>query len=708
VPIWFTDGRSCLRYRLLSASALLILSFAARPVFATDRHWTGATSTTWSTSTNWDTTPPGGTSDNAVFNNTFTNQPNLGATATAGGLWMTGSVGQNVTISGSTLTLQGNTIGGTTGLGILVDNANGFTFTITAPLKLGAAQTWRNNSGNLLTIGAGGVNTNGKALTVDGSGNTTISGVLSSSGAITKAGSGTLTLSNTGDTYTGQLTVQAGTLSIDTINNASANGELGNNALSVILGNTGSVTGTLEYTSGTASSTKKFTMATGGTGAFQVDTAGTTLTVSGVIDGSGALSKTGSGTLSLTGSNTYSGGTNINGGTLNVGSSGALASSGTISFGGGTLQYSASNTTDYSSRFSTASNQAYSIDTNSKSVTFATALTSSGGSLTKLGSGTLTLSGANTYSGGTTLSAGTLQLSDSGTLGSTSGSLTVNGATLDLNGTSQGVGNFTGSGGTVANNSTGTNVTLTIGNGNGTGGNYAGIIADHTSGTGTVALTKTGTGTITLSGANTFSGATTVSNGTLTLATSSGSALGSTSGITVSSGGTLLLGASDQINNSATMTLGGGTVSKGNYSEGTAGSVGVGALTLTANSHIDFGTGTVGVLTFATLNASSFTLTIDNWTGQYNQAGSASTDRLIFDSDQTLNLAAFNFTGYTGAVEFALGGGFYEVVPPIPEPSTWEIGILGVGAVGYSHLRRRWSPVANKSPKSRWALLYLS
>ena len=43
---------------------------------------------------------------------------------------MTTGVGQNVTISGSTLTLQGNTINGTAGLGILVDNANAYTLTI--------------------------------------------------------------------------------------------------------------------------------------------------------------------------------------------------------------------------------------------------------------------------------------------------------------------------------------------------------------------------------------------------------------------------------------------------------------------------------------------------------------------------------------------------------------------------------------------------
>jgi autotransporter-associated beta strand protein len=307
--------------------------------------------------------------------------------------------------------------------------------------------------------------------------------------------------------------------------------------------------------------------------------------------------------------------------------------------------------------------------------------------------GTTTLSANNAYTGGTTVSAGKLQLSGSGTLGSTSGALTVNGGTLDLNGTNQTVGVLSGSGGTILNNNSSAK-TLTVGQGSGTG-SYGGVIADHTSGSGTLALTKTGAGTQTLTGANTYSGSTTISGGTLTAAASSGSALASTSGVTVNSGGTLLLGANDQINNAATMTLAGGTFAKGNFSEGTAGSggtstLGLGALTLTATgSIIDFGTGTVGVLSFASLNAATFTLTINNWTGNYNTVGSVSTDRLIFDSDQASNLNNFSFTGYgAGGVEFNLGGGYWEVVAAVPEPSTWLVGLLVFGSIGYDQARR--------------------
>ena len=140
-------------------------------------------------------------------------------------------------------------------------------------------------------------------------------------------------------------------------------------------------------------------------------------TYSGTLSGSGLLTKVGNGTLTLSGSNGFTGGAALNGGTLGVGSANALGSSGTISFGGGTLQYSASNTTDYSGRFSNAASQQYSIDTNGQNVTLGSNLTSSGGSFTKLGGGNLILSGSSTYSGPTTVSAG--RLSVNGSLGNT-------------------------------------------------------------------------------------------------------------------------------------------------------------------------------------------------------------------------------------------------------------------------------------------------
>lgn len=139
------------------------------------------------------------------------------------------------------------------------------------------------------------------------------------------------------------------------------------------------------------------------------------------------FAKLGAGTLILTGANTYTGNTTISGGTLRLGvaqgeTTGPLGGgtgslpTGTIHFNGGTLQYSATNTTDYSSRFSTAAGNQVSIDTNSQTVTFASGINSSTGSLTKSGSGTLILTAASTMTNGsvvTNINGGTLRGVDS-------------------------------------------------------------------------------------------------------------------------------------------------------------------------------------------------------------------------------------------------------------------------------------------------------
>jgi len=149
-----------------------------------------------------------------------------------------------------------------------------------------------------------------------------------------------------------------------------------------------------------------------------------TFTVGNSISGTGSLTQRGSGTLVVSGTNTYTGSTNFSGGNLQVASaesagvSGPLGVGGTLSFTGGTLQYSGSNVTDYSSRFSAAAGQAYSIDTNGQTVTYASGLNSSGGSLTKTGSGSLGMLTSNSYSGGTSVTAGTLDIV--GTLANTS------------------------------------------------------------------------------------------------------------------------------------------------------------------------------------------------------------------------------------------------------------------------------------------------
>src|SRR3989441_4959588 len=162
----------------------------------------------------------------------------------------------------------------------------------------------------------------------------------------------------------------------------------------------------------------------------------------------------------------------------------------------------------------------------------ATTLTISGvisgaGGLTKSGSGTVTLSAANTYTGVTTINVGTIAIAADAGLGASRGAptaakLTFGGGTLRTTAsftlaTNRGIA-LTGAG-TI---STDPGTTLT----------YGGIIA------GASTLTKTGTGTLIVSGANTYTGATTVSAGVLDVQNNSG--LGTTAGATTVASGAAL------------------------------------------------------------------------------------------------------------------------------------------------------------------------
>jgi autotransporter-associated beta strand protein len=154
--------------------------------------------------------------------------------------------------------------------------------------------------------------------------------------------------------------------------------------------------------------------------------------VTGSTTFSGALAKEGTGTWTLDAALAPAS-VALNAGTLVLGHADSIGSAGTISFGGGTLRSSASNMTDYSSRFSSAASQHYAIDSNSQNVTLASALTSSGGSFTKSGSGSVTLTGTNTYTGATTVTAGLLTVN--GNIASSALTTVGAGATLGGSGT---------------------------------------------------------------------------------------------------------------------------------------------------------------------------------------------------------------------------------------------------------------------------------
>jgi autotransporter-associated beta strand protein len=177
------------------------------------------------------------------------------------------------------------------------------------------------------------------------------------------------------------------------------------------------------------------------------------------------------------------------------------------------------------------------FDNSSKSFTLSGpgAITGTTG-LTKNGTGTVTLTTSNTYAGATTITGGTLKLGAAGAIpdGTGKGNVTVDG-TLDLNAFSETVNGLSGFG-TVDSVAGGTPV-LTIGNGNASG-SFDGIIRNTA---GTLGLAKTGTGTLTLAGANTYSGNTEITGGVIIA--NHATALGS--GTVTFNGGTRLVVGND-------------------------------------------------------------------------------------------------------------------------------------------------------------------
>jgi autotransporter-associated beta strand protein len=318
-----------------------------------------------------------------------------------------------------------------------------------------------------------------------------------------------------------------------------------------------------------------------------------------------------------------------------------------------------------------------------------------------------TSAGGAPYSGGYSLTSGTLNFNGVGAAATAFSSM-GNTKTFSING------------GTIGNTS-GSAATMSIGSGTySIGGDFAFAGSSNLNlGTAAVALgssvrqltvsantltiggvmsgtsggiTKLGAGTLTLSGANTYTGATTVSAGTLDLSGAAG-ALTTTSEVNIN-GGTLLLSGSEanRINNAATISLGaaGSTLQLSGAVTET-----LGAMTLAGGAGarvIDFGSGS-GALTFASLTAdSSLPLQIWNWSG--NTVTGGGTDQLfITNGFAPSNVSFFNGPGtglYSQATGFTSGG---ELVPgglvPVPEASTL-LAVLGLMAPLAWRERRHW------------------
>jgi autotransporter-associated beta strand protein len=243
-------------------------------------------------------------------------------------------------------------------------------------------------------------------------------------------------------------------------------------------------------------------------------------------------------------------------------------------------------------------------------------------------------------------------------------------------------------GGTISGGSTAVSPILTL-NGSNTGSNTISGTISNGAATNGVAVTKSGAGTWVLTGNNSYTGATLISNGTLNAGAAGalGSGTTGTSGITINSGGTLLLsgsaGVTDRIKNTAGITLNGGIFNTGGLTEAGGGTgtrtAGMGALTLTANSTIDFGTGN-SIIEFAGLGPhvpiTGADLAILNWTGTGGTAGG--TDQLLFAGTTTDFTSQFDqsdvsFNGVQGynAIQIALG--YYEVVEVPGRARGWRL-----------------------------------
>jgi autotransporter-associated beta strand protein len=340
-----------------------------------------------------------------------------------------------------------------------------------------------------LVVGSGSAifNTNGMNWTLHGS--------VSGPGGVTKIGNGTLTLA-TANSYSGVTSINGGILNL---------------ASSSALGGGGKIAfggGVLQYS---AINSQDYSSRIANSGAaIAIDTNGQNVSFASSLVGSnfGGLTKIGDGTLTLAASNSYLGYTTIRRGILSLANPAALGGGGNVTFAGGILQFNTGNSQDYSNRI-TGSTAAISIDTNAQNVKFASSIAASNtGGLTKIGNGTLTLAATNTFSGTTLVNGGTLALASplalERTTLDTGGSGTLSFGTL----TAETLGGLTGTGTLRLANSASLPLALSAGN-NSANTTFAGIIQ------GAGGLTKVGSGTLVLSGTDTYTGGTIVAAGTL-------------------------------------------------------------------------------------------------------------------------------------------------------------------------------------------------
>jgi autotransporter-associated beta strand protein len=430
--------------------------------------------------------------------------------------------------------------------------AGGATLTVNGILKSG------NTAGGSITGGTGIQAGSGAELVVraDQSSDTlTIATPILANGtnALTKSGAGTLTLTST-NIYSGATYLNAGTLKL-------ANQNAATNSTVTMVGGTlvfDSVAGT-DFTFGglaAASAGTGFniglTNSAGNAIALTIGGNNAATTYAGVLSGAGSLTKIGTNTLTLTGASTFTGNVNVNGGTL----AGPTANNAFL--GSGTAARNITVNNGGVLNFNTSSDALGGVG----STPTATLVVNSGGTVTNSGVSVITLGPVN-------LNGGTMFAGTGNAVGESylfKGAVTVGGSAPSY---------LLGVGGATSGYKFGANVTFNVadvtasssedlivsGQINGTNGTQPSVYG----------FIKTGNGTMLLTTNNTYTGTTTVSNGTLqvngTVAMSSATVMTNAvlcgtgtlgSNVTINAGGILAAGTTNTVGGAAiagTLTL---------------------------------------------------------------------------------------------------------------------------------------------------------